>query len=42
MNGYMINGGNLTGLTQIQKEAVFIISNEIIKWKTKKKAMPVI
>jgi len=34
----MINGGNLSDLTLLQKMAINIINDNILKWKFKNKA----
>ena len=41
-SGYKINGGDLSGLTLLQKKAILIIGNEQLKWASTNKAMPII
>ena len=38
-NGYLINNGNLSGLTSLQKQAIIIISSERMKWASENKAI---
>ena len=40
--GYKINNGSLSNLTPLQKIAVNIISNEILKWKFVNKPFAII
>ena len=42
MNGYMINNGDISTMTPLQKITMIIIQEIIIKWKSKNKAMVVI
>ena len=37
--GYKINNGSLNGLTNLQKQAILIISNEQMKWAKSNKAI---
>ena len=37
LNGYAINGGDLKGLTFLQKAAIRCINDILLKWKTKQK-----
>ena len=38
--GYRINGGDLSGLTNLQKQAIIIISKEQMKWAENNEAIP--
>lgn len=40
--GYKINNGSMSGLTQLQKHAILIMDNNLVKWYSKNKALPVI
>ena len=37
--GYRINNGSLNGLTNLQKQAILIISKEQMKWAKSNKAI---
>ncbi len=39
-NGYKINNGSMTGLTNLQMHAVLVMGNERLKWANKNKAIP--
>ena len=41
-SGYKINNGSMSGLTQLQKNAILIMDNERLKWSTTNKAVPAI
>ena len=42
MQGYHINGGDISSMTPLQKMAMTVIVNEIISWKAKNKPFVVI
>ena len=42
MNGYLINGGDLTTMTPLQRYCVTIINNIIWKWKNDNKPFVVL
>jgi len=37
--GYKLNNGSLTGLTNLQKQAILIINKEQMKWAKNNKAI---
>lgn len=41
-SGYKINNGSMSGLTQLQKNAILIMDSEMLKWSKEQKAIPTI
>ena len=41
-SGYKLNNGSMSGLTQLQKNAILIMDNERLKWSNDNKALPAI
>lgn len=41
-SGYKINNGSMSGLTQLQKNAILIMDTERLKWSKANDAIPAI
>lgn len=41
-SGYKINNGSMSGLTQLQKNAILIMDTERLKWSKEHEAIPAI
>lgn len=41
-SGYKVNNGSMSGLTNLQKQAILIMENERMRWSKRNKAIPAI